>query len=99
MQLLVTSLGVFALGEPTKSGEYSDFDAYLALARVLLAQGEKELVIDLVSFLASQNSGNIAQISIELCRSLSEAGEISDAHHRALSAEKSNQPLQPFSLF
>ena|GEM_PF-6788961 len=99
MQILVTSLGLFALGEPVSSSEHSDFDAYLALARLLLAQGEKPLVVDLLTNLASQNAGNIAQISIELCRSLAETGKITTAHKRALDAEKPTKPLQPFSLF
>ncbi|MEE2901791.1 MAG: hypothetical protein VYC39_05650 [Myxococcota bacterium] len=99
MQILVTSLGLFALGEPVSNLEHSDFDAYLALARLLLAQGEKKLAIDMLTELASQNAGNIVQIAIELCRSLSETGEIAKSHQRALDAGKSTQTLQPFSFF
>jgi len=96
-QLLITTLGVLALGDIPDGDEPRDLDAYLAMSRMLVALDEPQLALQLLDHVASKNLGMVPVFEVERCRLLKEATLIQGAHLRAYSASDQSLTLPVFN--
>jgi tetratricopeptide (TPR) repeat protein len=95
-RILLTTLGVMAIGAVASRDEGRDLDAYLGMSRALAKLGEPKLALQILTHIASQNLGLISVFEIERCRLLTQAKDIQQAHERAITASDASIPLPWF---